>query len=127
MSSHWHARGLHFRYYHMPFEEQAIEILAMADEIVERMRNLGGPTRRHRASSMLGFVSPRRSHGAQNGGRAMPKENETREQREKREVDDELNRQLEETFPASDPPKITRSIPATQITPKPDTGDKKTG
>jgi hypothetical protein len=57
----------------------------------------------------------------------MQKENETREQREKREVDDELNRQLEETFPASDPPKVTRSIPATQITPKPDTGDEKTG
>lgn len=57
----------------------------------------------------------------------MPKENETREQREKREVDDELNRQLEETFPASDPPKITRSIPATQITPKPDPDDEKTG
>jgi len=57
----------------------------------------------------------------------MPKENETREQREKREVDDELTRQLEETFPASDPPKVTRSIPATQITPKPDTGDEKTG
>ena len=58
----------------------------------------------------------------------MRKENEAREQREKREVDDELNRQLEETFPASDPLKVTRSIiPATQITPKPDTGDEKTG
>jgi len=72
-------------------------------------------------------VSSRRSHGAQNGGRAMQKENETREQREKREVDDELNRQLEETFPASDPLKVTRSIPATQITPMPDTGEEKTG
>ena len=73
-------------------------------------------------------VSLRRSHGAQNGGRSMRKENEAREQREKREVDDELNRQLEETFPASDPLKVTRSIiPATQITPKPDTGDEKTG
>jgi hypothetical protein len=48
----------------------------------------------------------------------MPKENETREQREKRELDDELNRQLKETFPASDPPKVTRSIPASQITPR---------
>jgi hypothetical protein len=57
----------------------------------------------------------------------MPKENVTREQREKREVDDELNRQLEGTFPASDPPKVTRSIPATQITPKPHTGEEKTG
>ena len=58
----------------------------------------------------------------------MSKQAEMREQREKRELDDELNRQLEETFPASDPPKVTRSIiPATQITPKPDTGDEKTG
>jgi hypothetical protein len=57
----------------------------------------------------------------------MPKEKETREHRERRELDDELNRQLEETFPASDPLKVTRSIPATQITPKPDTGEEKTG
>ena len=49
---------------------------------------------------------------------AMSKENEIREQREKRKQDDELNRQLEESFPASDPPKITRSIPASQITPR---------
>ena len=55
----------------------------------------------------------------------MPKEKETREQREKRELDDELNRQLEETFPASDPLKVTRSNPATQITPRPVTGDEK--
>jgi hypothetical protein len=54
----------------------------------------------------------------------MRKHKETREQRERRELDNELNRQLEETFPASDPPKITRSNPATQITPRPDTGDE---
>ena len=59
----------------------------------------------------------------------MSKQAETREQREKRELDDELNRQLEETFPASDPPKVTRSSPASQITPRPETEDKgqKTG
>jgi hypothetical protein len=51
----------------------------------------------------------------------MPKVQETRERREKRELDDELNRQLEETFPASDPPKVTRSSPASQITPRPRT------
>jgi hypothetical protein len=54
----------------------------------------------------------------------MPKHKETREQREKRELDEELNRQLEETFPASDPPKVTRSNPATQITPRPKAGDE---
>ena len=54
----------------------------------------------------------------------MSKQAETREQREKRELDDELNRQLEETFPASDPPKVTRSSPASQITPRPETDDE---
>ena len=38
----------------------------------------------------------------------MPKHDETPEQREKRELDEELDRQLQQTFPASDPPKITR-------------------
>jgi hypothetical protein len=44
----------------------------------------------------------------------VTKEIETREQREKRELDEELNRQLEQTFPASDPPKITRTAAAKQ-------------
>lgn len=46
----------------------------------------------------------------------MTKEIETREQREKRELDEELNRQLEQTFPASDPPKITRAAAAKRKT-----------
>jgi hypothetical protein len=54
----------------------------------------------------------------------MPKEKETREQREKQRLDDELDRELEGTFPASDPPKVTRSIPATQITPQPRQGEE---
>jgi hypothetical protein len=45
------------------------------------------------------------------------------EQRAKRELEDELDRQLEETFPASDPLKVTRSAPATQVTPKADSDD----
>ena len=36
-----------------------------------------------------------------------------------KDLNDELDRQLEQTFPASDPPKVTRSAPATQMTPKP--------
>jgi hypothetical protein len=56
----------------------------------------------------------------------MPKEKETREQRRWRKLDEELDRQLEQTFPASDPPKITRS-PSKQTTPKADTDDEKQG
>jgi hypothetical protein len=44
----------------------------------------------------------------------VTKKAETREQREKRELDEELDRQLEQTFPASDPPKITRTAAARQ-------------
>ena len=57
----------------------------------------------------------------------MPKDKETPEQRAKRELEDELDRQLEETFPASDPPKVTRSTPATQVTPKPETNNDEHG
>lgn len=45
--------GQHFRDFHMLFEEPAVEILAMTNEIVERVRELGGSTRRYRASSTL--------------------------------------------------------------------------
>jgi hypothetical protein len=42
-----------FRDFHMLFEKPAIEILAMTNEIVERVREFGGSTRRYRASSTL--------------------------------------------------------------------------
>jgi hypothetical protein len=57
----------------------------------------------------------------------MPNSKETPEEREKRELDAELDRQLEQTFPASDPPKITRSTPYTEVEPKPDPGDEDQG
>jgi starvation-inducible DNA-binding protein len=41
---HWHASGPHFRDYHLMFDEQAGELLAMVDPIAERARKLGGPT-----------------------------------------------------------------------------------
>jgi hypothetical protein len=41
-----------------------------------------------------------------NGGHAVP--NGTRQENTKREQDRELDRELEDTFPASDPPNITR-------------------
>jgi hypothetical protein len=50
----------------------------------------------------------------------MPKKRETREQREKRQLDEELDRQLEQTFPASDPPKITRRVSSKDVTRKRD-------
>jgi len=55
----------------------------------------------------------------------MPAEKAMREQRRKAKIDKELDRQLEQTFPASDPLKITRSAPKHQITPKPDTDEEK--
>lgn len=57
----------------------------------------------------------------------MSKEKLTPEQRRRRAVDDELDRELEQTFPASDPPKITRSEPEGQITPKPHPEDDAEG
>lgn len=48
----------------------------------------------------------------------MPNEKLTREQRERKAVEDELDRELEQTFPASDPLKITRSAPEGSNHPK---------
>ena len=45
-------------------------------------------------------------------------QNESRKQREREKIEDELNNELEQTFPGSDPLNITRSIPSSQITPK---------
>ncbi|WP_424138036.1 Dps family protein [Roseomonas chloroacetimidivorans] len=39
---HWHAFGPHFRDYHLMFDEQAGELLAMVDPAAERARKLGG-------------------------------------------------------------------------------------
>ena len=55
-------------------------------------------------SCVSGTWSLRRGRVTQHGGRKMPKHRETLKQREKRELDSELSRQLEQTFPASDPP-----------------------
>jgi starvation-inducible DNA-binding protein len=43
---HWHVSGPHFRDYHLLFDEQAAQILAMTDEIAERVRKVGGTTLR---------------------------------------------------------------------------------
>ena len=43
---HWHVSGPHFRDYHLLFEEQANEILAITDLIAERVRMIGGATLR---------------------------------------------------------------------------------
>ena len=38
---HWHVSGPHFRDYHLLFDEQATQILAMIDPLAERARKLG--------------------------------------------------------------------------------------
>jgi starvation-inducible DNA-binding protein len=43
---HWHVSGPHFRDYHLMFDEQAGELLAMTDVLAERVRKLGGLTLR---------------------------------------------------------------------------------
>jgi len=43
---HWHVSGPHFRDYHLLFDEQAEAIFAIADEIAERVRKIGGTTLR---------------------------------------------------------------------------------
>lgn len=43
---HWHVRGPHFRDYHLLFDEQAGQMLAMTDAIAERTRKIGGTTLR---------------------------------------------------------------------------------
>jgi starvation-inducible DNA-binding protein len=43
---HWHMSGPHFRDYHLLLDEQAGQIFAIADEIAERVRKIGGMTLR---------------------------------------------------------------------------------
>jgi starvation-inducible DNA-binding protein len=43
---HWHVSGPRFRECHLAFDEQADQVLAMADPIAERVRKLGAPTLR---------------------------------------------------------------------------------
>jgi starvation-inducible DNA-binding protein len=43
---HWHMSGPHFRDYHLLLDEQAVQILAMTDDIAERARKIGGTTLR---------------------------------------------------------------------------------
>jgi len=43
---HWHVSGVHFRDFHLLFDEQASQIFAMTDDIAERVRKIGGTTLR---------------------------------------------------------------------------------
>src|SRR5260370_20054369 len=52
---HWHMTGRHFRDYHLLLDEHANQIFAVADEIAERARKIGGPTLRS-----IGDISRRR-------------------------------------------------------------------
>jgi starvation-inducible DNA-binding protein len=41
---HWHMSGPHFRDYHLLLDEQADQVFAIADDIAERARKIGGTT-----------------------------------------------------------------------------------
>src|SRR5205809_302598 len=41
---HWHMSGRHFRDHHLLLDEQAEQVFAMADDIAERARKIGGNT-----------------------------------------------------------------------------------
>ena len=41
---HWHMSGPHFRDYHLSLDEHTDHILAMTDDIAERVRTIGGVT-----------------------------------------------------------------------------------
>jgi starvation-inducible DNA-binding protein len=43
---HWHVTGPYFRDYHLLFDEQAVQIYEMGDDIAERVRKIGGTTLR---------------------------------------------------------------------------------
>lgn len=43
---HWHMSGPHFRDYHLMLDEQSAQILAITDEMAERVRKIGGNTLR---------------------------------------------------------------------------------
>ena len=43
---HWHVSGPHFRDYHLMLDEQATQILAVTDDIAERVRKTGNVTLR---------------------------------------------------------------------------------
>lgn len=53
---HWHVSGPHFRDYHLMFDEQATEILAITDLIAERVRKND-----HRALTSIGDISSRQN------------------------------------------------------------------
>jgi hypothetical protein len=46
----------------------------------------------------------------------VSKKSDARKQREMQELDEQLERELLQTFPASDPPKITRTATAKRST-----------
>jgi len=43
---HWHVSGVHFRDFHLLFDEHGDQIFAMTDDIAERVRKIGGTTLR---------------------------------------------------------------------------------
>ena len=53
---------------------------------------------------------------------AMVEQKKTLQRRKRKKIEDELDRELEQTFPASDPPQITRDD-AARIAQQPEAND----
>ncbi|WOE76693.1 Dps family protein [Alterisphingorhabdus coralli] len=53
---HWHVSGPHFRDYHLMLDEQAAEILAITDDVAERVRKNG-----HRSLTSIGDIVRRQT------------------------------------------------------------------
>ncbi|MEM1132279.1 MAG: DNA starvation/stationary phase protection protein [Pseudomonadota bacterium] len=51
---HWHVSGPHFRDYHLMLDEQAAEILAVTDDVAERVRKNG-----YRTLTSIGDIARR--------------------------------------------------------------------
>ena len=64
---------------------------------------------------------------AKSGSKPQPRDEKPPQDRpdDPAELQEELDEGLEDSFPASDPPKVTRSVRSSQFTPKPSANTKR--
>ena len=70
---HWHLSGVHFRDFHLMFDEFATNVLATVDIMAERVRRVGGTTLRS-----ISHVSALQTIGDDNDEYVLPDEMITR-------------------------------------------------